>query len=261
MTEENIENKGDKEEKEDDILSDEKRLPFTSHLEELRKRLIICFITVGIGFTASYIFSKKIFAILMMPLIDAMPPGGTLIFTGLTEAFLTYLKVSLLTGIFVTSPVLLFQIWSFVSPGLYKREKKYVFPFVALSTVFFVGGALFGYFLVFPSAFKYLMSFASETIQPLPSVREYLSLATRLLFAFGIVFELPLFIFFLAKIGLVNAKMLSSKRKYSIVIIFIVAAIITPTPDAITQLMMAVPLLILYELSIWVAKVFGKKKE
>jgi len=182
-----------------------------------------------------------------------------LVFTGLTEAFSAYLKVSLLTGIFIASPVVLYQIWSFVSPGLHEIEKRYVFPFVLFSTIFFVGGALFGYFVAFPSAFKYLMSFATETIRPLPSVKEYLSLSIGLLFAFGIVFELPLFVFFLTKIGVVDAKMLPSKRKYAIVIIFIVAAIVTPTPDAVNQLIMAVPLFLLYELSIWVAKVFGGK--
>ncbi|MBI4620688.1 MAG: twin-arginine translocase subunit TatC [Desulfobacterales bacterium] len=239
-------------------MADEK-LPFTSHLEELRKRLIICFIAVGICFIVSYAFSERIFNVLMKPLLEAMPPGGTLIFTGLTEAFFIYFKVSLLAGVFIASPVVLYQIWSFVSPGLHEREKKYAFPFVVFSTIFFVGGALFGYFVVFPASFKYLMSFATEAMRPLPSVREYLSFSTRLLFAFGIVFELPLFIFFLTKIGVVNAKMLTSQRKYAIVLIFIVSAILTPGPDAITQLMMAIPLLLLYELSIWVAKVFGKK--
>lgn len=239
-------------------MADEK-LPFTSHLEELRRRLIVCFIAVGIGFIASYAFSERIFKVLMEPLLEAMPPGGTLIFTGLTEAFFIYLKVSLLAGIFIASPVLLYQIWSFISPGLYEKEKRYAFPFVVFSTIFFIGGASFGYFVVFPSAFKYLMSFATETIRPLPSVKEYLSISTRLLFAFGIVFELPLFIFFLTKIGVVNAKILTHQRKYAIVLIFIVSAILTPGPDAITQLMMAIPLLLLYELSVWVAKVFGEK--
>ncbi|OIP28808.1 MAG: twin-arginine translocase subunit TatC [Deltaproteobacteria bacterium CG12_big_fil_rev_8_21_14_0_65_43_10] len=239
-------------------MADEK-LPFTSHLEELRRRLIVCFIAVGIGFLASYTFKEEILKILMKPLLDVLPPGGSLVFTGLTEAFSAYLKVSLLTGIFIASPVVLYQIWSFVSPGLHEIEKRYVFPFVLFSTIFFVGGALFGYFVAFPSAFKYLMSFATETIRPLPSVKEYLSLSIGLLFAFGIVFELPLFVFFLTKIGVVDAKMLPSKRKYAIVIIFIVAAIVTPTPDAVNQLIMAVPLFLLYELSIWVAKVFGGK--
>ncbi|MFH1626016.1 MAG: twin-arginine translocase subunit TatC [Pseudomonadota bacterium] len=238
----------------------DEKLPFTSHLEELRRRLIICFIAVGIGFVASYFFSKRIFTILMQPLLDVLPPDGSLIFTGLAEAFFTYLKVSLLAGIFVASPVVLYQIWSFISPGLYQKEKRYVWPFVIFSTIFFAGGALFGYFIVFPFGFKFFMGFATEAIRPLPSMKEYFSFSTKLLFAFGIVFELPLFVFFLSKIGVVNAKMLTSQRKYAIVIIFIASAILTP-PDVMTQLMMAVPLLLLYELSIWVAKVFGKSEE
>ena len=240
-------------------MTDEK-LPFTAHLEELRKRLIISSIAVGIGFTISYLFSKRIFNILMQPLVDVLPSGGSLIFTGLTEAFFTYLKVSFLAGIFVASPVVLYQIWSFVSPGLHAGEKKYAYPFVIFSTIFFVGGALFGYFMVFPVGFKFFMSFATETIRPLPSIKEYLSFSAKLLFSFGIIFELPLFILFLSKIGVVNAKMLSSQRKYALVAVFIASAILTP-PDVITQLMMAVPLLLLYELSIWVAKFFGKKEE
>ena len=238
----------------------DQKLPITSHLEELRKRLIICFIAIGIGFFCSYFFSKKIFNLLMSPLIEVLPSGGSFIFTGLTEAFFTYLKVSLLAGIFVASPVILYQIWSFIAPGLYEKEKRYALPFVFFSTIFFVGGALFGYFVVFPFGFRFFMSFASETILALPSIKEYLSFSTRLLFAFGIVFELPLFVLFLSKIGVVNAKMLSSQRKYALVLVFIVSAILTP-PDVTTQLMMVVPLLLLYELSIWVAKVFGKKED
>ena len=238
----------------------DQKLPITSHLEELRKRLIICFIAIGIGFFGSYFFSKKIFNLLMIPLIEVLPSGGSFIFTGLTEAFFTYLKVSLLAGIFVASPVILYQIWSFIAPGLYENEKRYALPFVFFSTIFFVGGALFGYFVVFPFGFRFFMSFASETILALPSIKEYLSFSTRLLFAFGIVFELPLFVLFLSKIGVVNAKMLSSQRKYALVLVFIVSAILTP-PDVTTQLMMVVPLLLLYELSIWVAKVFGKKED
>ena len=237
----------------------EEKLPFTAHLEELRKRLIICFITIAVGFIASYFFSKSIFDILMQPLLEALPPKGSLIFTGLTEAFLTYLKVSLLAGVFAASPVILYQIWSFISPGLYEKEKKYAFPFVFFSTIFFIGGALFGYFAVFPFGFRFFMSFASENILPLPSIKEYLAFSTKLLFAFGIVFELPLFVFFLTKIGVVNAEMLSSQRKYALIMVFVFSAILTP-PDVISQLMMAGPLLLLYELSVWIARIVGKKE-
>ena len=238
----------------------DEKIPFMAHLEELRRRLIICFVAIGIGFAASYYFSKQIFDILMQPLLEALPPEGSLIFTGLTEAFITYLKVALLTGIFAASPVILYQIWSFIAPGLYEKEKKYAYPFVFFSTLFFVGGALFGYFAVFPFGFKFFMSFASETILPLPSVKEYLAFSTKLLFAFGIVFELPLFVFFLTKIGVVNAEMLSSQRKYALIAVFIFSAVLTP-PDVISQLMMAGPLLILYEASVLVSRVMGKKEE
>jgi len=240
-------------------VADEK-IPFTAHLEELRRRLIVCFIAIGIGFILSYIFSKRIYYLLMQPLLDVLPPEGTFIFTGLTEAFFTYLKVSLLAGIFIASPVVLYQLWSFIAPGLYEKEKIYAYPFVIFSTISFVGGALFGYFAVFPIGFKFFMGFATEAIRPLPSVKEYLSFSAKLLISFGVLFELPLFVLFLSKIGIVNAKMLSSQRKYALVVAFIASAVFTP-PDVITQLMMALPLLVLYEISIWVAKLFGRKEE
>ena len=238
----------------------EEKLPFIAHLEELRKSLIICAVAVGIGFVISYFFSERIFEILMKPLLEVLPSSSSLIFTGLTEAFFTYLKVSFLAGIFVASPVILYQIWSFIAPGLYETEKKHAYPFVIFSTIFFAGGALFGYFMVFPFGFKFFMSFASDVIHPLPSIKEYLSLSTKLLFAFGIVFELPLFILFLSMIGVVNAKMLSSQRKYALVIAFVFSAVLTP-PDVVTQLMMAGPVFLLYELSIWVVRAIEKKEE
>lgn len=238
----------------------EEKQTFIEHLEELRKRLIIALIAVGIGFGICYIFAKEIFQLLMIPLIKALPAGASMIFTSLPEAFFTYLKVALLAGIFVASPVVLYQIWLFVAPALYSHEKKYAIPFVIFSTVLFVGGAAFGYFVVFPFGFKFFMSFATDFIQPAPKLKEYLSFCSMLLLAFGLIFELPLFIFFLAKLGVVDARMLSRNRRYVIVGIFVIAAILTP-PDVITQLMMAGPLLILYEISIWVAKIFGRKRE
>lgn len=238
----------------------QEKMPFSSHLQELRKRLIVCFIAVGIGFVLSYFFSKEIFELLSKPLLKVMPEGQKMVFIALPEAFLTYLKIALVSGIILASPMLFYQIWMFITPGLHQTEQRYVLPFVVFSTLFFVGGTLFGYLVVFPLGFKFFMGFASDYIKPLPSIREYLSFSLKLLIAFGVVFQLPLFSFFLSRLGIVDAKMLRSKQKYAILIIFIVAAVFTP-PDVATQLMMAGPLILLYEIGIWVAKVFGKKKK
>jgi len=237
---------------------DAEKIPFTGHLEELRKRLVACFIAVGIGFVLSYGFKEKLFDILSYPLISVMGAGDKLIFTGLPEAFFTYLKVAFLSGFMLAAPVILYQFWMFVAPGLYQKERRFLVPIVFLSSFFFVGGALFGYFIVFPFGFKFFLGFASETIKPLPSMKEYLSFASRLLLAFGLVFELPLIITFMAKLGMVSVEFLKKNRKYAILLFFVVAAILTP-PDVITQIMMAVPLMVLYEISIIGARIFGKK--
>lgn len=238
----------------------EEKAPFTSHLDELRKRIIVCIVAVAVGFLGSYFFSEQIFNLLVKPLKAELPPDSMLIFTGLPEAFFVYLKLSLFGGILLASPVILWEIWCFVAPGLYDQEKKYVYPFVILSTLFFATGVSFGYFVVFPIAFKFFMGYTSELIKPLPSIKEYLNFSCKLLFAFGVVFELPLFVLFLAKIGLVDEAMLRSKRKYAIVGIFTLSAILTP-PDVVSQILMAIPLVLLYEISILATKFFGKKEE
>jgi sec-independent protein translocase protein TatC len=240
-------------------MDEQEKIPFTEHLEELRKRLIVCFIAVGVGFVLSYGFKEKLFQILTRPLIRVMQTGDKLIFTGLPEAFFTYLKVAFLSGIILAAPVIFYEFWMFVAPGLYDKEKRLMVPVVVLSTVFFVGGAFFGYFIVFPYGFKFFLGFASDIIKPLPSMREYLSFASKLLLAFGLVFELPLIVSFLAKLGMVSVPFLKKNRKYAILLFFTVAAILTP-PDVVTQVMMALPLMVLYEISIVGAKIFGKKK-
>ena len=236
----------------------EEKLPLTEHLEELRKRLIRCVIAVFLGFVIAYIFKEQLFDILTAPLINVMRPGDTLIFTGIPEAFFTYLKVSLLAGLFLAAPFLTYQFWMFVAPGLYQHEKKVMIPIIVVSTFFFVGGALFGYFVVFPVGFKFLLGFASETIQPFPSMREYLGFSSKLLFAFGVVFELPIVITFLARLGIVTVPFLRKNRKYAILLFFICAALLTP-PDVVTQSLLALPMIVLYEISILGAYAFGKK--
>ena len=238
----------------------EDRIPFTAHLEELRKRLITSFAAVGIGFALSYGFKEQLFQILTHPLITVMKQGETLIYTGLPEAFFTFLKVSFLSGLMIASPVIIYQFWMFVAPGLYEREKRMMIPIVFLSSFFFIGGALFGYFIVFPFGFDFFLGFATETIRPMPSMKEYLSFSAKLLLAFGLVFELPLVITFLARLGIVSVPFLKKNRKYALLLFFVGAAILTP-PDVVTQIMMAMPLMVLYEISILGARIFGRKKE
>lgn len=239
------------------IEADEK-LPFTAHLEELRNRLIKCFIAVGIGFFISYGFKEKLFQMLANPLVRVMEKGDTLIFTGLPEAFFTYLKISFLSGILLASPILFYQFWMFIAPGLYHKERRLLVPILILSTVFFAGGALFAYFVVFPFGFKFFLGFSTEIIRPLPSMKEYLSFSAKMLIAFGLIFELPLVLTFLARLGIVSVDFLKKNRKYAILLAFILGAILTP-PDVITQILMAVPLIALYEISIVGARIFGRK--
>jgi len=237
---------------------DEKKLPLTAHLQELRKRLILSFIAVGAGFVFCYAFADSIFNILAAPLIKMMPTGGSLIFVSVAEAFFTYMKVAFIAGLILTSPFVLYQIWAFVAPGLYQKEKKYVVPFVLGGSVFFALGVLFGYFVALPVGFKFLLGYATDFIKPMPSMKEYLSFSIKFLLAFGLVFEFPVVLVLLARIGVVDAKALARQRKYAILLIFIFAAVMTP-PDLISQVLMALPLMGLYELSILLSKIFGKK--
>jgi len=236
-------------------------MSFIAHLEELRKRLIVCFVAVFITCALAYGFKERIFQILMKPLISAMAPGQKMIFTGLAEAFFCYIKTAFIAGLLMAVPVIMYQLWLFVAPGLYDKEKRLLLPFVFLSSFFFIGGALFGYFICLPYAFKYLMSFGNDYVKPLPSMKEYLSLASTLLFAFGCTFELPLVLTLLAKARLVTASFLARYRKYAVLLIFIAAAIITPTPDPVNQCLLALPLCLLYEVGIIGARIFGKKEK
>ena len=241
-------------------MTEEDKSPFTEHLGELRDRLVRSFIAVGVGFGAAYSVKERLFGVLTAPLISVMKDAsGSMIFTGLTEPFFTYLKVSLLAGIILATPVLFYQFWMFISPGLYRDEKKYIVPVVILSIFFFVVGASFGYFIVFPYGFQFFLGFGTDTLQPMLSMKEYLAFSSKMLLAFGFVFELPLVLTFMARMGLVTVPFLSKNRKYALLLFFVLSALITP-PDVITQVMMAMPLMVLYEISIVGARIFGKKK-
>jgi sec-independent protein translocase protein TatC len=240
-------------------MRDEKK-PFMAHLEELRKRLVVCAIAIGIGFVISYIFSKQLFSLLILPLTKVLPAESRLIFTSLPEMFIAYIKVALIAGTILAIPIIFYELWMFLVPALYQREKRYLIPFVLFSSILFVAGALFGYFIVFPYGFKFFISFATEDIQALPSVKQYFSFATRLLLAFGLVFEMPVVVFFMTKIGLITPDSMKKYRKFAILCSFILAAILTP-PDVATQIMMALPLIILYEVSIIISKGVYRKRE
>ncbi len=240
----------------------EEKLPFTEHLKELRKRFIICAIAIGVGFLVSYGFAERILEILCRPWLNALPKGQQikLIATAPHEVFFTNMKVAFLAGIMLAVPVILYQLWCFIAPGLYEKERRAVLPVVFFSSFFFIGGALFGYFAVFPYGFQFFASFTTDYITLMPTTREFLSFTTRMLFGFGVVFELPIFAYFLGRLGLITAKLLRRIRKGAIVAIFIIAAAITPSPDVFSQLMMAGPLLILYEASVWIVHFCEKKK-
>ena len=242
---------------------------FTSHFVELRSRLLISIVFIFIVFVISYFFAEQIYNFLVEPYANAVKDDEIprrLIFTALHETFITYIKVAFFAAIFLGSPVLLIQIYKFIAPGLYKNEKKALFPYLISTPILFLLGALLVYYLVMPLAIKFFLSFesigstTSLPIQLEAKVNEYLSLIMRLIFAFGISFQLPILLNLLARIGVLNSEYLKKRRRYVIVIIFTIAAILTP-PDPITQVGLAIPLLLLYELSIFTVRFTEKKKE
>lgn len=238
----------------------EKKLALIEHLRELRVCLIRSLIALVCGTLASLYFSKEIFRVLQEPLLRVMSPGSGFIATSPLEGFMTYLKVSLLAGIFLSSPFVIHQIWRFVAPALYKKEKRVTLLFVVLSTLFFAGGALFGYFVIFPAGFRFFVTALEGTeIRFLPQMRDYLAFISKMLLTFGLVFEMPLVLVLLERIGLVSLAALRRGRRYVIVLMFLAAGILTPGPDVISQLLLALPLLLLYEVSILVIRILQRQ--
>ena len=245
-----------------------KKSSFVEHLIELRSRLIKSIIYLFIFFVVCYFFAENIYSFLVAPYAEAVKDDDTnrrMIFTALHETFITYLKVAFFAAMFIASPIILIQVWKFVAPGLYKNEKKALLPYLIATPVLFLLGGMLVYYLVMPLAIKFFLSFeTSSTISSLPiqleaKVNEYLSLIMRLIFAFGLSFQLPILLSLLARAGFVDSDYLKKRRKYVIVIIFAVAAILTP-PDPITQIGLGIPLLILYELSILSVRLIEKNK-
>ena len=236
------------------------KMSFLEHLDELRKRLIyICFSLLG-GCLVAYIFIQRIFDFIMKPMQNMLPGGNTLIFTNGPTVFMLYVKIGFIAGIFIASPLVLWQIWQFISPGLYTHEKKFAIPFVMLSTIFFVTGGLFAHYVAFPWTWKFFISFTTDYLVFMPKVDEAFSLYTKMLLGFGAIFEMPTLVFFLARMGVVTGGFLLRYFKYAFLIIFIIAAVISPGTDMMSQVIMAVPMLGLYVISIAIAYIFGKKR-
>ena len=226
------------------------------HIADLRKRLTISTITVVVMFFACFSFYEPILEWMMAPVKHALPVGTSMIAVEIQETFFTALKVAFFGGFIISLPVIFWQLWLFLAPGLYDHEKKLVVPFVFFATLMFLLGASFAYYIVVPIGFDFLIAFGNSVVSVLPSIGKYVGFFTKLMIGFGIAFELPVITFFLAKIGLVNDQMLKDFFRYAVVLIFIISAILTP-PDVISQVLMAAPLLILYGVSIYIAKVFN----
>lgn len=260
-------------------------MSFSDHLEELRKRLRYALYAIVAGLGVAYYFSDFLFVLLAQPLINAWSEAGLgppqIHFSNPIEPFFTYIKVSLLCGIFLAAPVVFWQLWAFIAPGLYRNERKYIIPFTTLSVLFFVGGAAFGYFIVFPYGFRFFLGFAQENmgamqklfgtnmkfgagktfeLKPTLMMGEYFGLVWRMLLAFGLIFELPLLLVFLSMVGLVTHRQLWKWNPYFVVLAFVVGALLTP-PDVITQIFMAGPLIGLYNISILFAWYFTRRNE
>ena len=235
------------------------KMSFLDHLEELRKRLIVAIIAIGVAFLACWNFADKIYAWIQAPLTRYLPPGDQkLAYTHLTEPFMLYMKVAFFAAIFVSSPILMWQVWRFISPGLYKRERRMAAPFIIFASGFFVLGGYFGYRVLLPGACAFFVETGRQFKQMI-KIDEYFGFASTIMLASGAVFETPILIFFLARLGIVTPAFLMQKFKYAVVLSFIIAAIVTPTPDMVMQTFMAVPMIALYLLGVGVAYVFGKR--
>lgn len=234
-------------------------MSFLDHLEELRARLVKAVVALGLGFGIAWNYREEIFHFMVAPLRAAYP-GLKLIATSPTEAVMLYMKMAFFTGIFIAAPFLLYQVWAFISPGLYSNEKSYAIPFIFFGTAFFVGGAAFGHYFLFPLTFSFLASFGGADIDFMPKVSDYYSFYSWFLLALGIVFQVPVVIFVLSRIGLVTAGFLLRKFKWAVLLSFVVAAVVTPTPDMVTQTLLALPMIGLYLLGVVVAALFGKKR-
>jgi sec-independent protein translocase protein TatC len=244
----------------EDAERDLPKMSFLEHLEELRKRLLVSFIAIFVGFLACWHYADLIFTKLQEPLTKYLPPGDKLAYTRLTAPFFMYMKVAFFAGMFAAAPIVLTQLWLFIAPGLYKNERRYAIPFIIFATLFFIGGGYFGWKVLLPATCAFFVE-TGKQFKQMVTIDDYFSFASTIILAAGLVFETPILIFFLARLGIVTPAFLLQKFKYAIVISFVVAAVVTPTPDMVTQTALALPMILLYLLGIAIAYLFGKKHE
>lgn len=236
------------------------RMSFLDHLDELRRRLVAAALSLAFGTLVAIFFIDRIFTFIMRPLYEKLPEGSKLIYTEPTEAFFLKLKIALLAGVVIGAPLIMLQLWLFISPGLYAREKRFALPFILMASVFFVGGAAFNHYVLFPIAWVFLAGFSTDYMMFMPRIAPVFSLYAMLMLAMGLIFEMPAVILVLARMGLATAGFLWRNIKYAILIIFIASAVITPTGDPMTQALMAGPMIALYIVSIGLAWLFGKRR-
>jgi sec-independent protein translocase protein TatC len=235
------------------------RMSFLEHLDELRKRIVNSLIAVGVGILITFTFIQRIYSFLMAPTMHVLPPGSRLMYTEPGEAFSLYIQLSMIVGAILASPFIMYQVWLFIAPGLYSNEKRMAIPFVALSTLGLVGGAVFNHYIMFPWMMRFFAGFNTQDLLFMPKLDSVFSLYTKFLLAMAAVFQMPTLVFFLAKMKLVTARFLVAKFKYAVLIIFILSAVITPTGDPVTQSVFAAPMIALYLLGIAIAWVVGPK--
>jgi sec-independent protein translocase protein TatC len=228
---------------------------FLDHLEELRRRIIYSIVSVAVGFCICWWKVERIYDVMQRPIMDALKSNGMaekLVYLNPTEPFNLYLKIAALAGLFLTSPFVLYQVWMFISPGLYRKEKKYVVPFMVSTITLFAAGGYFGYKIVYPAALTFLINFGKQ-FQPMITIGEYTSLFLSIILGMGLIFEMPILVFFLSLMGIISAGFMWKNFRYSILVIFIIAAIVTPTTDILNMCIFAAPMIALYALSIGVA--------
>ncbi len=230
------------------------------HLDEMRRRLVISIIAMLAGFLICWNWAPEIWQLIQWPIISQLPPGEKLAYTNIAAPFFLYMKVAAFAGLFVAAPVIMLQVWLFISPGLYPRERMWAAPFIVVSSLFFIAGGYFGYRIILPLACGFFVEMGQD-FQNVLTIDSYFAFAFKMVIGMALVFETPILIFFLSKFGIVTPRFLMKNLKYAIVIIFVAAAIITPTPDPVTQSTLAIPMILLYLLGVFIAWVFGPKKE